>query len=114
MLQPSRGEVWVADLDPTRGHEQAGKRPVVVVSSNYFNHGAARLIFVAPLTRTDRGVPFHIAIDPPEGGLRDRSFALCDAVRSISIDWLSGRPLGRLKPATLAQIEDRLRLLLDL
>ena len=79
---PSRGEIWLADLDPTRGHEQAGTRPVMIVSSDMLNHGPARLVFVAPLTRTDRGIPFHVPINPPEGGVRTRSFILCDAVRS--------------------------------
>jgi mRNA interferase MazF len=111
---PSRGEIWLADLNPTRGHEQAGTRPVVVVSSDMFNHGPARLVFVAPLTRTDRGVPFHVPIDPPEGGIRARSFILCDAVRSISTDRLVGQPWGILRGSTLAEVEDRLRVLLEL
>jgi mRNA interferase MazF len=111
---PSRGEIWLADLDPTRGHEQAGSRPVVIVSSDMFNHGPARLVFVAPLTRTNRGVPFHVPINPPEGGVRARSFILCDAVRSISTDRLSGQPWGAVTAATLAQVEDRLRVLFEL
>jgi len=111
---PSRAEVWVANLDPTEGHEQAGTRPVVIVSSDMFNHGPARLIFIAPLTRTDRGIPFHVPIDPPEGGLRTRSFVLCDAVRSISTQRLGNGPLGMVSATTMAVIEDRLRLLLDL
>ena len=111
---PSRGEIWLADLDPIRGHEQAGTRPVVIISSDMFNHGPARLVFVAPLTRTDRGVPFHVPIDPPEGGVRARSFILCDMVRSISTDRLSGQPFGVISVATLAEVEDRLRVLLEL
>ena len=47
---PSRGEIWTADLNPTGGHEQAGKRPVLIVSTDTFNHGAADLLFVLPLT----------------------------------------------------------------
>src|SRR5262249_42593865 len=111
---PSRGQIWLADLDPTRGHEQAGTRPVVIVSSDMFNHGPARLVFIAPLTRTDRGIPFHVPINPPEGGVGARSYVLCDAVRSISTDRLSGRPWGAISAATLAEVEDRLRMLLEL
>ena len=76
---PKRGEVWVADLDPVRGHEQAGRRPVLIVSVDSFNAGPAQLVYVVPLTRTDRGVPLHVAIAPPEGGLRAPSVILCDA-----------------------------------
>ena len=109
---PSRGEIWLADLDPTRGHEQAGSRPVMIVSSDMFNHGPARLVFVAPLTRTNRGV--QVPINPPEGGVRARSYVLCDAVRSISTDRISGQPWGVVRAATLAEVEDRLRMLLEL
>ena len=74
--QPSRGQIWLADLNPTRGHEQAGQRPVLIVSTNVFNHGPADLVFVLPLTRTQRGIPLHIPVDPPEGGLTARSYVL--------------------------------------
>ncbi len=71
--EPSRGEIWLADLNPICGHEQAGTRPVLVVSTDLFNHGPAGLVFVLPLTRTDRRIPAHIPIAPPEGGVTSRS-----------------------------------------
>ena len=106
---PKRGEVWVADLDPVRGHEQAGRRPVLIVSVDSFNAGPAQLVYVVPLTRTDRGVPLHVAIAPPEGGLRAPSVILCDAVRSISVTRLTQGPWGIVDEATIATVEDRLR-----
>ena len=112
--QPSRGEIWTADLDPTRGHEQAGQRPILIVSTNRFNHGPADLVLIAPLTRTTRHIPFRVQVDPPEGGLRDRSYILCDSVRSVAKERLGQRPWGMLSPATLAQVEDYLRILLEL
>ena len=80
------GEVWQADLDPIVGHEQGGTRPVIIVSADPFNEGASHLALVVPVTRTYRGIPFHVEIVPPDGGLRHRSFALCEMVRSISSD----------------------------
>jgi mRNA interferase MazF len=71
---PHRGEIWLADLNPTRGHEQAGARPVLIISANTFTHGPADLVFVLPLTRTDRRIPMHVPIDPPEGGVSARSY----------------------------------------
>ena len=112
--QPSRGQIWLADLNPTRGHEQAGQRPVLIVSPNAFNHGPADLVFVLPLTRSHRGIPLHVPVDPPEGGLTARSSVLCDAVRSISKDRLGPQPWGMLSRETMVQVESWFRLLMDL
>ncbi len=111
---PNRGEIWLADLNPTRGHEQAGARPVLIISTNPFNHGLAGLVFVLPLTRTDRRIPIHVPIDPPEGGVSARSYILCDAVRSIAKDRLGPRPWGSVSGATLRKVEDNLRILMEL
>ena len=113
-LLPNRGEIWLADLNPTRGHEQAGARPVLIISTNTFNHGPAGLVFVLPLTRTDRRIPIHVQIDPPEGGISAQSYILCDAVRSIAKDRLGPRPWGSVSGATLRTVEDRLRILMEL
>lgn len=111
---PGRGEVWLVDLDPAVGREQAGERPVVVVSADRFNRGPAGLVIVAPMTTRDRRLPLHVAVDPPEGGVRRRSFVKCEDVRSISKDRLSGTRWGALSARTMAKIEDLLRILLDL
>ncbi|NCC32448.1 MAG: type II toxin-antitoxin system PemK/MazF family toxin [Chloroflexia bacterium] len=113
-LEPSRGEIWLADLKPIRGHEQAGTRPVLVISTDLFNHGPAGLVFVLPLTRTDRRIPAHISLVPPEGGVSSQSLILCDALRSISKDRLKGAPWGRISVATMERVEETLRMLLDL
>jgi mRNA interferase MazF len=109
----SRGEIWLVDLNPTRGHEQAGKRPTLVVSTDSYNHGPAGLVVVVPLTTTDRGVPLWVPIDPPDGGVRERSFAMCDAVRSVSTGRLERR-WGTVDRKTLGAVEDRVRILLEL
>jgi mRNA interferase MazF len=111
---PAHGEIWDADLDPVRGHEQAGRRPVLIVSTDRFNRGPAGLVLAAPLTRTQRPIPSHIPIDPPEGGLSARSYVLCEALRSISTDRLALAPRGRVSPQTMAQVADVLRILLEL
>lgn len=83
MTVAAQREVWVARLDPAAGHEQAGRRPVVVVSREAFNATGWRLCICVPLTTRDRGSPLHVAIAPPEGGVREASFALVDQVRSL-------------------------------
>ena len=111
--QPSRGEVWLANLDPIKGHEQAGQRPVLIISTNGFNHGPADLVIIVPLTTTARRIPYRVQIDPPEGGLRARSYVLCDSVRSISKERLITR-WGAATHDALEQVEDYLRILLEL
>lgn len=113
MTAPLRGEIWLADLDPTRGHEQAGRRPVLVLSEDVFNQGPAGLVIVVPLTSTLRRIPSHIRLSPPEGGQKNESAALCEAIRSISKDRLQ-RKWGTVGPAKMRLIEDTLRILLRL
>lgn len=110
---PDRGDVWLVDLNPVRGHEQAGTRPALVISVDLFNHGPAGLAVVLPITSKDKGVPFHVAINPPQGGLRMRSFIKCEDIRSISKDRLVQR-LGYVPRKTLLAAHERLRILLDL
>lgn len=112
--QPLRGEVWPANLDPTLGHDEEGNRPVLIVSTNPFNKGAAGLVMVLPITRTDRSIPAHVVVNPPEGGLSARSFILCDAIRSISKRRLGPQAWGSISPQTMAKVEEYLRLLLEL
>lgn len=111
---PSRGEIWLADLNPTRGHEQTGRRPVLIVSTDTYNRGPSGLVFVLPLTRTNRRIPIHVTVRPPEGELRDTSYILTDAIRSISCERLGESAWGRVSTDTMRQVEDILRVLMDL
>jgi mRNA interferase MazF len=112
-MSVGRGEIWLADLNPTRGHEQAGKRPVAVVSEDSLNSGPAGLVIVLPVTSTIRPIPSHIVVSPPEGGLKVRSAVICEAIRSISTDRLVER-WGRLSQRSLVRVEDVLRIILRL
>ena len=113
MPQPSRGEIWLVNLNPTRGHEQAGIRPGLVVSVDLFNHGPAGLVVLLPLTTQDKGIPFHVEVNPPEGGLSAKSFIKCEDIRSVAKERLS-RQLGTVSSATMVAVEDRMQILLDL
>lgn len=111
--QPSRGEIWFVDLNPVRGHEQAGKRPALVVSVDLFNNGHAGLVVVLPITTKDKGIPFHMEIYPPEGGLTEKSFIKCEDIRSISKERLLSIA-GKVTSLTMEAVEDRIRILLNL
>ena len=109
----SRGEIWLVNLNPSRGHEQAGTRPALVVSADQFNHGPAGLVVICPMTTTERGIPLHVEVRPPEGGVRERCFIKCEDIRSVSTERLMDR-WGDVSDRTLASVADRVRILLEL
>jgi mRNA interferase MazF len=106
-----QGEIWAANLDPALGREQAGRWPVAVVSVDQLGTGPSELCIAVPLTSRDRGVRLHLAVEPPEGGLRSASWAMPEQVRAISRDRLAVR-WGTLRDATLIELIRRVRLLM--
>lgn len=108
-----RGEVWLLDLNPTMGREQAGTRPALVISVDNFNNGPAELAIVIPITSKERHVRSHVKIPAGEGGLTMDSFAKCEDVRSVSRKRFIRR-FGAVPRARLAEIEEVLRILMDL
>lgn len=113
MSYASRGEIWLVGLDPTKGREQAGMRPALVISVDIFNRGSAELAVVIPITSKAKGIPLHVGITPPEGGLSIASYVKCEDVRSISTSRLV-RKFGVVSQQTIESVEDRLRILLGL
>lgn len=113
MRDPLRGEVWLADLDPVIGHEQAGRRPVLILSEDLFNQGPAGLVIALPITSRLRNIPAHVRVRPPEGGLKVESAILCEGVRSISKDRLV-ESWGLINPGTLQEVEQWVRVLLGI
>lgn len=113
MAQPSRGEIWLVNLEPVRGHEQGGQRPALVLSVDLFNQGPADLVVVLPITSKAKGIPFHVEMLPPEGGVKVASYVKCEDIRSVARERLQRR-WGAVSPATIESVEDRLRILLGL
>jgi mRNA interferase MazF len=113
MGEPQRGEIWLVDLNPTRGREPFGRRPALIISVDLFNQGPAGLVVILPITSKEKGIPFHLMIEPSESGLSKRSFIKCEDIRSIAKERLLKR-VGRISPKTFTDVEDRLRILLDL
>ncbi len=83
-MNPSRGEIWLIDLNPVRGREQAGQRPCLIISVDLFNHGPAELIVILPITSKIKNIPFHVTLKPPEGHINVESFIKCEDIRSAS------------------------------
>jgi mRNA interferase MazF len=105
--------VWIADLEPVVGHEQGGRRPVLVISSDRLHAVPSGLVVVVPITRRVRGIRSHIPIQPPEGGLTNTSFVVTEQPRTISRQRL-GRHLGTVSPGTLDAVTHYVRWFLDM
>ncbi len=113
-----RGEIRLADLDPVRGSEASKRRPAVIVSNDRANSVAARLgrgvVTVVPVTsNTSRVFPFQTLLRATVTGLRQDSKAQAEQVRSITVERL-GATLGQVPADVMAQLDDALRLHLQL
>lgn len=101
--------VWWVNLSPQVGHEQAGQRPAVIVGSQLACGLPNGLAIIAPVTSTDRGLPFHPAVTL---GNR-RSFVMTDQVKSISTDRLLSPHRAQLTTEEIENVQFALRQMID-
>jgi mRNA interferase MazF len=100
-----RGEVWMASLDPVRGSEQAGTRPVIVLQTDPLNSFLRTIISVPLTTNLKWGqYPFCVFISVHDGGLTSDSIALCHQLRVSDKSRLIRR-LGQVSALKLSEIE---------
>jgi mRNA interferase MazF len=97
-----RGEIRWADLNPTRGSEQAGLRPVLVLSHDVFNDRSGTVIAVALTSQPQRaGFPLTLELTSPK--LPKRSWVKISQIRTLAVERI-GKRLGRASPEELAQV----------
>jgi mRNA interferase MazF len=97
-----QGQIWTVTLDPTVANEQAGARPCVIVSADRFNALPIGQCSVVPLTSRDRRLPHHIRVSD-DGGLKRPSWAMCEAVMTVSTRRF-GVHVGAADEATISAI----------
>lgn len=109
-----RGDIYLADLNPSRGAEQAGIRPIIIVQHNNINR-FTRTVIVIPLTTNLRRaqIPGTIVIPVGEGGLSQESVALCYQIVVIDKQRIQ-RQLGTLSAHYLQQLGEAIKYTLDL
>jgi mRNA interferase MazF len=112
MSKPLRGQVWLVNLDPTLGHEQAKTRPCLIVSNNRFNCCAADLVIVVPLTSKNKAIPLHIKVASARSGLPIESFIMPEQIRSLAVQRCV-KLIGMVDEPVLAALEEKLKVLLD-
>ena len=104
MARILRGDVVWAELDPARGREQAGRRPVLVVSHDVFNERSGTVIAVA-ITSEPQRAGFPLTLELSTGNLPKRSWAKMSQIRTLSVDRL-GRKLGRISAEEMTRVVD--------
>lgn len=98
-----RGDIFLADLGDPIGHEQALRRPVVIVSADPWLVSNPPVVTVLPVTRTYRQRSSHVELEPGASGLAAVSYAKCEDIRAISPLRLERR-LGTADEVALARI----------
>ncbi len=106
MARVLRGEIRWADLSPVRGSEQAGHRPVLVLSQDVFNERSGTVIAVAITSRPQRA-GFPLTLELTTRGLPKRSWVKVSQVRTLAVERL-GRRIGRASAEELDQVVDGL------
>ncbi|HUT00836.1 MAG TPA: type II toxin-antitoxin system PemK/MazF family toxin [Phycisphaerae bacterium] len=106
MARVLRGDILWADLDPTRGHEQSGQRPVLVLSHEVFNRFSGTVIAVA-LTSQSQRAGFPLALELEEPKLPKKSWVKISQIRTLSTERL-GRRIGRASAEDLQAVIDGL------
>jgi mRNA interferase MazF len=106
---PEEGDIVWLNFTPQSGHEQAGRRPAVVLTPRAYNERAGLLVCV-PITKQIKGYPFEVVLAGPDAS----GVALADQVRSL--DWQSREASrkGRATPTELAEIKAKIKALLKL
>jgi mRNA interferase MazF len=112
-MTPRFAEVWFADLGRPTGHEQSGRRPAVVISSDRFNELGPGVAVVVPVTRVERAYPTRIPIPRGSSGLQVASWAAVEHLASVSVLRLQHH-LGYVQSEVMDRIAGALRLVLDL
>lgn len=106
MARILRGEIRWADLNPVRGREQAGLRPVLVLSHDVFNERSGTVIAVA-LTSQPQRAGFPLTLELQAARLPKRSWVKISQIRTLAVERI-GAKLGRVSPEELSQVVEGL------
>lgn len=106
-----RGEIRWAELSPTMGREQAGLRPVLILSHDVFNERSGTVIAIA-ITSQPQKAGFPLTLEMRTGNLPRRSWAKISQVRTLSTERI-GKLIGRLSPEELAKAIEGLNEIID-
>ena len=104
MARILRGEIRWADLNPVKGHEQGGKRPVLIISQDVFNQRSGTVIAMAITSRPQRA-GFPLTLELKNTKLPKRSWIKISQIRTLSRERI-GKKLGLISPEELGDVLD--------
>ncbi|MGO9570073.1 MAG: type II toxin-antitoxin system PemK/MazF family toxin, partial [Desulfomonilaceae bacterium] len=102
MARILRGDIRWADLNPTRGQEQSGLRPVLILSHDIFNERSGTVIAVA-ITSQPQRAGFPLTLELQSKALPKRSWVKISQIRTLAVERI-GKRLGRATAEELAQV----------
>ena len=111
MARILRGEIRWADLNPVRGHEQAGRRPVLILSQNIFNRRSGTVIAVA-LTSQSQRAGFPLTLELESSKLPKRTWVKISQIRTLAVERI-GRKIGQASPEETAQVVEGLNEIIE-
>ena len=106
MARILRGEIRWADLNPARGREQAGLRPILILSQDVFNERSGTAIAVA-LTSQPQRAGFPLTLELHTKGLPKKSWVKISQIRTLAVERI-GKAIGRASPEEVAQVVEGL------
>ena len=107
MARVLRGEIYWADLNPVKGKEQSGLRPVLVLSQDVFNEHSGTVIAVA-ITSQHPKAGFPLTLELTDARLPKQSWVKISQIRTLSIERLSGK-IGKAPPSDIEQVIEGLK-----
>jgi mRNA interferase MazF len=101
--KPRQGDIITMDFNPTKGHEQKGHRPAVVVSNASYNNFARGVALVCPITNTDRNMAIHINLDDRT---KTTGVVMTDQVQALDLTVRSPRFVEKMPYDLICEICD--------
>ncbi len=109
MYKPLRGDIIQMDFNPQAGHEQAGRRPALVVSCKSF-HRYPNMAIVCPITTQTKPYPMHVPLDKRT---RTSGEVLCEHVKAVDLVARNAMPIEKLPDDLMSAVFDRIRLSIE-
>ncbi len=104
--KPLQGDIVTMDFNPQAGHEQAGRRPALIVSNSSYNK-YTQMAIVCPITNTDNSFPLHVALDTRT---HTTGVVLCEHVKTLDLNARNASFKEQLPTDLLSEVLERIQL----